>query len=140
MLFEDIQLPFILGPAFVLAGLLFAITFWRRDPRATEAAKAVAMLQQVTVAMGAIVVVLYFLLPYTSSLSTFGLPRTPDDIGSPERLLAYLQKYNKALTRTVDVVHAFLFLFVWWFLAAIHTASKAFTALKRDQSQRSEKA
>ena len=136
MLFEDIPLPFILGPAFGLAGLLFAITLWRRDPRATEAAKAVAMLQQVTVAMGAIVVVLYFLLPYTSS----GLPTTPDDIGSPERLLAYLRKYNKALTRTVEVVHTFLFLFVWWFLLAIHTASKAFTALKRDQSQRSEKA
>jgi hypothetical protein len=140
MLLEDTPLPLILGPPFVLASLLFAITLWRRDPRATEAAKAVAMLQQVTVAMGAIVVVLYFLLPSTSSLSTFGLPTTPDDIGPPERLLAYLQAYNKALTRTIDVVHGFLFVFVWWFLAATHTASKAFTALKRDQSQRSEKA
>jgi hypothetical protein len=140
MLFEDIQLPLILGPALVLGGLLFAITRWRSDPRSSEAAKAVAQLRQVTFAMGAIVVALLFLLPYTSSLSTFGLPKTPDDIGSPERLLAYLQTYNKALTRTVDVVHWFLFVFVWWFLVAVHTASKAVAALERDQSQRSEKA
>jgi hypothetical protein len=140
MFLEDVELSIILVPAVMLASLAFPITRLRGDPRAAEAGKEVARLQQVTVVMLAIVVLLVFLLPRTSSLSTLGLPKTPDDIGSPERLLAYLQTYNKALTRTVDVVFWFLSFFMFWFLPAFYFALKAVAALKRDQSQRREKA
>ncbi len=140
MFLEDVDLSVIMVPAVMLASLAGAITRLRGNPRAAEAGKEVARLQQVTVVMLAIVVLLVFVLPRTSGLSKFGLPETPDDIGSPERLLAYLKTYNKALTRTVDVVFWFLFLFMFWFLPAFYFALKAVTALKRDQSQRREKA
>jgi hypothetical protein len=93
--------------------------------------KEVKRLQQITFATGVMLVLLVLLLPTTPSLSTFGLPKTPSDLDSPERVLRYLQTYNKALTRTIDVTFWALFVFVWWFLAAVYSVSRVATVVNR---------
>lgn len=138
MLFEDVKLPFVLGPAFVVVGLAVAIARTRIDSQATAMTKEVKCLQQITFATGAMLVLLVSLLPTTPSLSTFGLPKTPSDLDSPERVLRYLQTYNKALTRTIDVTFWALFVFVWWFLAAVYSVSRAATAVNRGRKRRPE--
>jgi hypothetical protein len=60
----------------------------------------------------------------TPTLSTFGYPEKIEQIDSPEETLRYLQGMNRALVRTIDVLHLFLFLFIWIFLAAIYGLSK----------------
>jgi hypothetical protein len=131
MLFEDVKLPFVLGPAFVVVGLAVAIASARIDSQATALTKEVKRLQQITFATGVMLVLLVLLLPTTPSLSTFGLPKTPSDLDSPERVLRYLQTYNKALTRTIDVTFWALFVFVWWFLAAVYSVSRVATVVNR---------
>ena len=57
---------------------------------------------------------LWFCLPSTPSLSTFGLPATTSDVTSPEKLLKYLQDYNDAIVRVSDTLRWFLLAGVFW--------------------------
>jgi hypothetical protein len=70
-------------------------------------------------------IVLWFALPSTPSLSTFGYPADIEAIRQPQRLLYYLQDYNRALVRTTEAVHGLLFVIVWWFLSAVHSLLKS---------------
>src|SRR5438552_3612064 len=88
-------------------------------------------------APGAFLVLLWFLLPATPVLSTFGFPKTVEDIHSAERLLDYLQRYNRALVRTTEVLHWFIFVFVWWFLAALYSLTKVFGGVTNVRSHQS---
>jgi hypothetical protein len=76
-----------------------------------------------SIAVGAFLIMLWMLLPCTPVLSTFGNPKTVGEIQSPENLLKFLQDYNKALVRTTEVLHWFIFVFVWWFLAGLNMFS-----------------
>ena len=80
---------------------------------------------------------LWFLLPQTPVLSTFGFPQSVEDIQSAKHLLRYLQDYNRALVRTTSVLHWFIFVFVWWFLTAIYSLSKALSNVPDAQSDKS---
>ena len=76
------------------------------------------------VCMGGFCVLLWFLLPITPALSTFGYPQSEIDIQSTKSLLRYLQDYNRALVRTTEVLHWFIFVFVWWFIATLFDLSR----------------
>jgi len=89
------------------------------------------MLKTNFIIIGAFCLLLWFLLPSTPVLSTFGYPKTEGDIQSASRLLKYLQDYNKALVRTTQVVHWFIFVFVWWFLTSYFYFSKAITSERK---------
>jgi hypothetical protein len=138
-MFIDTDLYRILGPALIVivVGSLIGRTRISRQP--SELHKAIAQLRLVTIATGVLLLLLWFLLPQTPVLSTFGLPQSVEDIQSPRRLLQYLQDYNRALVRTTSVLHWFIFVFVWWFLTAIYSLSKALSNVPHVQSGKSEK-
>jgi len=72
---------------------------------------------------------LWFSLPSTPVLSTFGLPKTAADVASPERVLRYLQDYNAAIVRLTDTLFWLLFTCVFWvgwsFTTGLRRAARA---------------
>jgi hypothetical protein len=81
-----------------------------------------------TIAVGAMLLLLWFCLPVTAVLSTFGYPNGVEAVTQPQVLLNTLQEYNRALVRTTEVVYWLLFFFVWWFLTSLLAFSQAMTA------------
>jgi hypothetical protein len=81
--------------------------------------------------MGGFCILLWFFLPSTPVLSTFGYPRTESDIQSAKSLLYYLQESNQALVRTTQVLFWFIFVFVWWFMTTLFDLSKTLSAKLR---------
>jgi hypothetical protein len=126
-MFKNIDLLYIFVPAILIATAVLRIVKNRKDKqdlnhfdRAIEHFKATSM------AFGSLLMVLWFSLPFTSSLKTFGYPDDFSAIKSEEQILHLLQDYNKAIVRTTEVVHWFIFLFVWWFLITIFDVIKAY--------------
>jgi hypothetical protein len=108
-MFQNIDLVYILIPVFIItAGFMFYTK--NRFPIATG-------LKYRTIIFGIVLILLWFALPSTPSLSSFGHPYDVSDINTPEKILKYLQKYNDAIVRTTEVVHWMLFTLVFWFLA-----------------------
>lgn len=111
--------------AFIIA-LMFAGTltayFWMRkeDDRLKRAFNGFTIM---VVALGASTMMLWLSLPNASVLNAFGYPDI-EQVRSLEALQKYLQNYNKALVRTIQVIHLFLFIFVWWFLTVLLSFSK----------------
>jgi len=136
-MFDNIMLSAILGPALIVIVVTVLILRARISRQSDEAQKAIATFKLMTVATGAFLVLLWFLLPATPVLSTFGFPKTVEDIHSAERLLDYLQRYNRALVRTTEVLHWFIFVFVWWFLAALYSLTKVFGGVTNVRSHQS---
>lgn len=64
--------------------------------------------------------VLWLCLPSTPSLETFGYPESANDIKTDQQILKLFQDYNKALVRAIEVVHWFLFGFIWFFMTNIY--------------------
>jgi hypothetical protein len=137
IMFIDIDLYRILVPALIVIVVAALIVRARISCQPTELHKAIAQLRLVTIATGVLLLLLWFLLPQTPVLSTFGFPHSVEDIQSPKRLLQYLQDYNRALVRTTSVVHWFIFVFVWWFLTAIYSLSRALSNMPHAQSDKS---
>jgi hypothetical protein len=81
--------------------------------------------------MGGFCVLLWFFLPSTPVLSTFGYPDSERDIQSAKSLLYYLQESNQALVRTTQVVYWFIFVFVWWFMTTLFDLSKTLSTKLR---------
>src|SRR5262245_48793402 len=81
----------------------------RRETR--PVARAVASIRTTALAFCAAAVVLWFSLPSTPVLSSFGYPQTVQQISEPVRLLALLQEYNRAIVRTTEVLSLFIFMF-----------------------------
>lgn len=107
--------------AVVIANL---VTRYRLRHEQDSLKKTLKLFRVHLVCMGAFCIVLWFLLPMTPVLSTFGYPKTARDIQSTESLLRYLQDYNRALVRTTQVLHWFIFVFGWWFIAMLFELSK----------------
>lgn len=123
-MYPDNDLNKILPWIMLILGLLFAVAvFWTKRRFKNKFHGAIAFFKLSTIATGVFVIILWFLLPCTPVLSTFGLPKDVSDIKTPERLLKYLMDYNKALVRTTEVLHWFMFVFVWWFLAGLNMYS-----------------
>jgi hypothetical protein len=126
-MFKDTELVYIFAPSLVLATIIAVLLAIRSSKKAnTEWEKAIALFKNNLIVFGALVVVLYLSLPSTPSLSTFGYPADLSVIQDDKKLLHLLQTYNKALVRTTEVVHWFLFIFIWFFLVLLINFTTAF--------------
>jgi hypothetical protein len=117
MLFKGTSLSLILMP--IIAVLVASVLFlrWRIHKRGLNPIdRAFKTFQMMGIAFGVYIATLWFALPMTPVLSTFGRPW---ELNSLDEVLKYLQEYNDAIVRTTEVVHAFLFLFLFWFLLGI---------------------
>jgi hypothetical protein len=116
-MFIDIQLVYILFPV-ILFWVVVSVVMRMRQTKEPDAARRAWMNFKLSaIASATLLVILWFALPGTGALSTFGYPNGPDDVRDPRRLLKYLQDYNRALVRTTEVVYWLLFLLVWVGLA-----------------------
>lgn len=116
MILEGIDLSWVLIPFFV-GGIFYSkiakhkINHPLRD--------SVKNLQVMLIMASVIFMVMWFLLPSTPSLSTFGYPDTIEDINSQGKILRLFQDYNKAIVRTTQVVNGLLFILVFWVVLAV---------------------
>jgi hypothetical protein len=117
---------------FVVLLFIIGFKFWEGKPK-NELDKAISALKINIFMVGFLSIVLWFLLPSTSSLQSFGFPQTVSDVQTSEQILNYLQEYNEAIVRTTDVVHWFIFVFVWGFLSSKYSVIKAFKNLKSEE-------
>ncbi|TYP95343.1 hypothetical protein LX73_0643 [Fodinibius salinus] len=111
-------------PAFFAVVLCMVGYYYWQGQRKNELEQAISLLKVNTFAVGLLAILLWFLLPSTPSLSSFGFPETVKEIESKEQLLNYLQEYNQAIVRITQVVYWFIFIIVWWFLAAVYSVTK----------------
>ena len=70
--------------------------------------------------------VLWFSLPCTPVLGSFGFPEDVSDIESKEKLLKYLQDYNQAIVKTTEAVHWMIFITTFWLISIISSIIKHF--------------
>jgi hypothetical protein len=126
-MFIDIQLAHILLPVVVFWVVVSVVMRVRQTKESDAARRAWMNFKLTTIASATLLVILWFALPSTASLSTFGYPKGLDDVSDPRRLLKYLQDYNRAVVRTTEVVQWLLFLFVWWFGSALYDFLRTLT-------------
>ena len=119
-MFIDIQLANILLPVVVFWVVVSVVMRVRQTKESDAARRAWMNFKLTAIASATLLAILWFALPSTASLSTFGYPKALDDVSDPRRLLKYLQDYNRAVVRTTEVVHWFLFLFVFGFGSALY--------------------
>jgi len=131
MLFESNFFQILLLAFLIVLVFTVAYKFWA-GVKTNEVDKAIQNLKISIFTTGFISLVLWFLLP-TPAFSAFG-PQSVSDIQSSEEILAYLQNYNKAITRTTQVVYFFIFIFVWGFLSSIHYLIKVVSKLRETAS------
>lgn len=117
---KNASLNYILLFAMLIVGVIaiFAITRIRREKQPLKRAGKGLMFS--TIALGIFLVALWLALPDTSLLSTFGYPKTVEDIQSTSTTLKYLQDYNTALVRTISVLQWSLLIFITWFLTSLY--------------------
>ena len=137
-MFMDHDPSLIVGPALIALLIGGVLGHFLQRPQADPMKRALVTLKTNFIVVGAFCMVLWFLLPSTPALSTFGYPTGEGSIQSASQLLRYLQDYNKALVRTTQVVHWFIFVFVWWFLTSYFYFSKAITAEQKNHDSSSE--
>ncbi len=134
-MFQDTALIYIFTPALLIGTLItiiLAVSIKKKTSSAVE--KAIMIVKCNCIIFGAMVVVLYLSLPVTPSLSTFGYPEDIAAIQEDKKLLYLLQTYNKALVRTTEVLHWFLFTFIWFFLATIINVTNILKSKKKSNS------
>ena len=85
--------------------------------------------------VGGFCLLLWWQLPITPVLSTFGYPQNEINVQSAKPLLGYLQDYNRALIRTTEVLSRFIFVFVWWFIATLFDLSKTLSTTAVSQTR-----
>ncbi|HZF02317.1 MAG TPA: hypothetical protein VE344_10525 [Methylomirabilota bacterium] len=137
-MYPDTDLYKLLPWIMLIIGLPLSITLiWIKLRIKNKFHASIAIFKLMSIAVGAFLIMLWMLLPCTPVISTFGFPKTVGEIQSPENLLKLLQDYNKALVRTTEVLHWFIFVFVWWFLAGLNifsTVLKVQLDAKQDKS------
>jgi hypothetical protein len=126
-MFIDIQLAYILLPV-ILFWVAVSVVVRLRQMKEPDAARRAWMnFRLIAMAEGTLLVILWFALPSTPVLSTFGYPKGLDDVSDPRRLLKYLQDYNRAVVRTTEVVQWLLFLLVSGFGSALYDFLRTLT-------------
>jgi hypothetical protein len=124
-MFEDVHPGYVFLP--IMFGAAIYAKFIKRDTGDPVRDK-LKDVQIMLIGFGAVLMVLWFSLPITPSLSTFGYPDTVDQVDTPKEVLKYLQEYNKAIVKTTEVIHWLLFIFTFWFITAFHGLIKALKA------------
>jgi ABC-type transport system involved in multi-copper enzyme maturation permease subunit len=118
-MFQDSNLTFIFGTAVAIASIILLISSYlsKYGKGTNELNKLINHFIISTFLFACLIVVLYFTLPSTPVLKSFDFPKDVAEIKTEKQILHLFQQYNKAIVRTTEVVHWFLFSFVWWFLA-----------------------
>lgn len=83
-------------------------------------------LQYRLVFYGVVMTGLWFYLPMTPILSSFGYPTDISDVENNKKLLKYLQEYNIAIVKTTEVVSAMIFITTFWLVSIIISITKHF--------------
>ena len=116
-MFKNIDILYIIGPAIIIATILLLVLKNRNKRKnISKRKKALTNIYTSTTIFGGLLLILWLLLPTTASLQSFGYPENLNDIDSNAKMLELFQHYNLAIVRTTDVLHWFLFLFIWFFL------------------------
>ena len=71
-----------------------------------------------------VMMILWFSLPNTSYLVSFGYPNDVFDIESKEKLLKYLQDYNDAIVKTTKVLHYMILITTFWLISILFLVIK----------------
>lgn len=130
-MFLDSDLISIFGPALILAVIfIIGYKFWE-GKKQDELGRVISWLKINVIAVGFLSIVLWLMLPSAPSLMTFGYPDSINEIQSQEQLLHLLQEYNKAIVRTAEVVHWFIFIFIWFFLTSLYVVIRTFKSLRK---------
>lgn len=138
-MFIDYDILYILGPAIVLFVMITFISRLRYGKEVDPMKRALKLLKLNMIIVGTFCLLLWFLLPITPVLSTFGYPKSEGDIQTTKLLLNYLQDYNKALVRTTSVLYWFIFIFVWWFITAFFDFTRAITAVEANNKNKDQR-
>lgn len=128
-MFQNINLLYIFGPAIALASTVLAVLKKRQQKKdISEISTAIEHFKMTAIVFGALLVMLWLLLPQTAVLQSFGYPDDVSSVSTNEKTLHLFQAYNRALVRTTQVLYWFLFLFIWWFLTTLFGVVSAFKA------------
>jgi hypothetical protein len=96
------------------------ILVWKKDSGVDPLSSAIFRMKISLIGFGVLVVFMMLSMPSTPVLNSFGYPTSVEDIQNQEKLLYYLQEFNKAIVRIDEVVRFFLNLFVGWFLVSLY--------------------
>lgn len=130
-MFQSISLVYIFGPAMVAGSIYLGITHKKREANnPSELSRAIEHFKTTSIVFGILLFILWFLMPQTAVLSTFGYPENIEAIKSQESVLSYLQRYNKAIVRTTEILQWFIFLFICWFLSSLYVVMRAIKSVK----------
>lgn len=138
-MFIDYDILYILGPAIVLSFGLTLVLRSRYGKEEDPLKRALKLLQFNMIIVGALCILLWFLLPRTFVLSTFGFPKSEGDIQTTKLLLKYLQDYNKALVRTTSVLYWFIFVFGSLFINSVFDFARAITAIDSNNKSKDQR-
>lgn len=130
MLFESNFFEALFGA--LLVGLIFTIAykFWG-GVKTDEVEKAILNFKISTVSTGFMCMFLLILLP-SPTLTSIG-SQSISDIQSSGEVLGYLQNYESAISRTTQVLHFFIFFFVWGFLSSVYYVTKLFDKMREKE-------
>lgn len=97
-MFQNIDFLYIFGPAVIIATIfLVTIKNRRNKQNRTDFSKAIEHFKITSVIFGALLIILWLLLPSTPSLKTFGYPENLSAIKGDDKVLNLFQEYNKAM-------------------------------------------
>jgi hypothetical protein len=128
-MFEDVNIYVVMIPLLVVGGIVLSMAK-RKIDQEPEPIRSFKMLRLHFALTVVVVITLWFFLPTTPTLATFGYPQEVNNIQNPELLLGYLQRYNKAIVRTTEVVQIFLMWFALMLVVAHSTLSKAISSAR----------
>ena len=124
-MFQNISLLYIFGPAVILIIIIRIIYTIKAGPYKNEFEQSVSNFKINLILISVLLILLYLSLPSIPPLST-SYPTDINSVNTNEKVLAYLQKYNQAIVRTIEVLMWSLFIMVWWFLSSIFYLIKAY--------------
>lgn len=113
-MFKDIPIIYVVASLFLMYLIAYFVRFRNKNVDAFDKMKLSLVL------FGIYAMVLWLCLPTTPALETFGYPETVSDIKTDSQILRLLQDYNKAIVRTANVLHWFLFGFIFFFMTNIY--------------------
>ena len=112
----------------MIIATIFLVIIKKRNNKqnSTELSKSIDHFKITSIVFGALLLILLLSLPSTPNLKTIGYPEDISAIKGDAKILNLFQEYNKAIVRTTEVLHWFLFLFIWWFLTTLFGVAKAY--------------
>ena len=132
LMFSESSFSSILLPALVIFAIISLIAQFYLVRGKTGLERELMRIRVSLIIGGCLILFLSFLLPSTPVLSFFGYPSTVADIDDPSKLLRYLQDSNNDLVRTTEILHLFMFIFVFVITESLYSLSKSVESQSRD--------